>query len=66
MGAPPPGIWQISKPYSNQGDRLCPPQYYEPPRIFRPCDGPDILCLLSREAINLRTISKLMDAKSFE
>jgi hypothetical protein len=25
-----------------------------------------ILCLLSREAINLRTISKLMDAKSFE
>ena len=20
--------------------RLCPPQYYQPPQIFRPCDGP--------------------------
>ena len=19
---------------------MCPPQYYQPPRIFRPCDGP--------------------------
>ena len=22
------------------GGRLCPPQYKQPPRIFRPCDGP--------------------------
>ena len=27
-------------PISTMGDRLCPPQYYQPPRIFRPCDGP--------------------------
>ena len=29
-------------PISTSGSRLCPPQYYEPPRIFRPCDGPAV------------------------
>ena len=32
-GPEPPGIWQISEPYSNQGGRLCPSHYCQPPRI---------------------------------
>ena len=27
-------------PISTRGSRLSPLQYYEPSRIFRPCDGP--------------------------
>ena len=38
----PPVFGQTVNPISTRGDRLCPPQYYEPPRIFRPCDGPDL------------------------
>ena len=34
-----PPFWQISSPYLKQGDRLCPPNYYWHPRIFRPSDG---------------------------
>ena len=42
-------------PYiSSRGDRLCPPQYYEPPRIFRPCDGP---------AFREKEISKALEYK---
>ena len=37
---PPPCFWQNRLPYHNQGGKLYPPQYYKPPRIFRPCDGP--------------------------
>ena len=41
MGAlAPPVFGKTVNPISTRGDRLCPPQYYEPPRIFRPCDGP--------------------------
>ena len=29
----PPSFGQNSYPYLNVGDRLCPPQYYVPPRI---------------------------------
>ena len=32
-GPEPPGIWQISKPYSKPGGRLCPSHYCQPPRI---------------------------------
>ena len=28
---PPPPIWQISQPYSNQGVRFCPSHYCQPP-----------------------------------
>ena len=27
-------FWQISEPYSNQGGRLCPPHYFQPPRFL--------------------------------
>ena len=30
-------------PISTRGDRLCPPNYYCCPRIFRPSDGPGVL-----------------------
>jgi hypothetical protein len=36
----PPVFGRTVNPISTRGSRLCPPQYYEPPRIFRPCDGP--------------------------
>ena len=36
-----PRFWQISWPYFNQGDRLCPPNYYWHTRIFRRSDGPE-------------------------
>ena len=39
--APPPVFGQTVNPISTRGGRLYPPQYYEPPRIFRPCDGPE-------------------------
>ena len=29
-------------PISTRGDRLCPPNYYWHPRIFRPSDGPEL------------------------
>ena len=32
---------------SQLGGRLCPPQYYKPPRIFKPCDGPGIVVPLT-------------------
>ena len=35
----PPVFSRTVNPISTRGSRLCPPQYYEPPRIFRPCDG---------------------------
>ena len=40
-----PSFCQISLPYLNQGaggGTLCPPHYYVPPQIFRPCDGPGL------------------------
>ena len=36
----PPIFGRSVNPISTRGSRLCPPKYYEPPRIFRPCDGP--------------------------
>ena len=36
----PPVLGRTINPISTQGGRLCPPQYYKPPQIFRPCDGP--------------------------
>ena len=37
----PPVFGQSVNPISTRGGKLCPPQYYQPPRIFRPCDGPE-------------------------
>ena len=37
---PPPVFGRSVIPYLNQEDTLCPPHYYVPFRIFRPCDGP--------------------------
>ena len=43
--APPPPIFDRSvNPISTRGGgRLCPPLYYQPPQIFRPCDGPVLI-----------------------
>ena len=41
----PPGFGQTVNPISTRGGRLYPPQYYQPPRIFRPCDGPEVTYL---------------------
>ena len=38
--SPPPVFGRSVIPYLNQEDTLCPPHYYVPFRIFRPCDGP--------------------------
>ena len=35
-GFSPPGIWEFSKPLSNQGGKLCPPHYCLPTRIWKP------------------------------
>ena len=37
----PPDFARSVNPISTRGDRLCPPNYYWHPRIFRPSDGPD-------------------------
>ena len=39
-GAPPDFGRSVNPTYLNQGDRLCPPNYYWHLRIFRPSDGP--------------------------
>ena len=36
-----PDFGRSVNPISTRGDRLCPPNYYWHPRIFRPSDGPD-------------------------
>ena len=36
-----PQILEDQQPYLNQGDRICPPNYYRHPRIFRPSYGPE-------------------------
>ena len=36
-----PDFGRSVNPISTRGDRLCPPNYYWHPRIFRPFDGPD-------------------------
>ena len=36
----PPDFGRSVNPISTRGVRLYPPQYYQPPRNFRPCDGP--------------------------
>ena len=38
-------------PISTRGDRLCPPNYYWHPQIFRPSDGPDYSYYLSQTHI---------------
>ena len=35
-----PDLGRSVNPISTRGDRLCPPNYYWHPRIFRPSDGP--------------------------
>ena len=35
-----PEFGRSVNPISTRGDRLCPPNYYWHPRIFRPSDGP--------------------------
>ena len=39
--SPPPQFLAVQLTLSNPGrGRLCPPQYYEAPQIFRPCNDP--------------------------
>ena len=40
-GGAPPYFGRSVNPISTRGDRLCPPNYYWHPRIFRPSDGPE-------------------------
>ena len=40
QGLQPPQCLTDQLTLSQPGGRLCPPQYYQPPKIFRPCDGP--------------------------
>ena len=40
LGASAPQCLAEQLTLSQPGGRLCPPQYYKPPQIFRPCDGP--------------------------
>jgi hypothetical protein len=40
-----PGCGRSVNPISTRGDRLCPPNYYWHTRIFRPSDGPAVLCI---------------------
>ena len=42
-GHQPPQILADQLTLSQPGGHIIPTQYYKPPRIFRPCDGPDIL-----------------------
>ena len=37
----PPDFGRSVNPISTREDRLCPPNYYWHPRIFRPSDGPE-------------------------
>ena len=37
----PPDFGRSVNPISTRGKRLCPPNYYWQPRIFRPSDGPE-------------------------
>ena len=37
---PPPVFARSVNPISTRGGTLCPPNYYVPPRIFRPCNFP--------------------------
>ena len=39
LGVPGPDFGRSVNPISTRGDRLCPPNYYWHPRIFRPSDG---------------------------
>ena len=41
----PPDFVRSVNPISTRGDRLCPPNYYWHPRIFRPSDGPGLYYL---------------------
>ena len=36
-----PDFGRLVNPYLNQGDRLCPPNYFWYPQIFRPSDSPE-------------------------
>ena len=42
-----PDFGRSVNPISTGGDRLCPPNYYWHPRIFRPSDGPVMYILIS-------------------
>ena len=49
-GASAPTVFDRSVNLSSTGGggRLCPPQYYQPPRNFRPCDWPENMMYISR------------------
>ena len=43
----PPVFGQSVNSILTRGGKLCPSQYYQPPRIFRPCDGPVMFVIYS-------------------
>ena len=50
-GLSPGGVFdRLVNPISTRGGRLCPPQYYQHLRIFRPCDGPDLVTLYIQDS----------------
>ena len=54
-----PDFGRSVNPFSTRGDRLCPPNYYWHPRIFRPSYGPADANLVKMDQArsNLRTFS---------
>ena len=63
-GYSPPVFSRTVKPISTRGSRLCPPQYYEPPRIFRPCDGPVVEYVRRALMSSTYTAERLSDISS--
>ena len=56
-GASAPTIFDRSvNPISTRGGRLCPPQYYQPSRIFRPCDGPVMYSVVQKNFVFVRDL----------
>ena len=46
-GTCPPHFWTDQLTLSQPGGHIIPTQYYVPPQIFRPCDGPENGSLLN-------------------
>ena len=62
----PPDFGRSVNPISTREDRLCPPNYYWHPRIFRPSDGPVSIVFFRLEltsALYFRLQTKIQQTK---
>ena len=48
----PPDFGRSVNPISTRGGHIIPTQYYVPPQIFRPCDGPVTYTFSNLRSIN--------------